>query len=72
MKKTLQEKLGTEVHQAGSKVDENTFRFDFTYRGRLSDELIINIENSVNEKVQKGNRLLLQGQASFHRQHQSR
>ena len=51
LQKTLQEKLGTEVHQAGSRVDEHTFRFDFSYRGRLSDELIASIENSVNEKV---------------------
>ena len=51
LQKTLQEKLGSEVHQAGSKVDDNTFRFDFSYRGRLSDELIVNIEKSVNEKV---------------------
>ena len=56
LQKTLQDKLGTEVHQAGSRVDDKTFRFDFSYRGRLSDELIINIENSVNEKVLKGNR----------------
>jgi len=56
LQKTLQEKLGTEVHQAGSRVDDKTFRFDFSYRGRLSDELIISIENSVNEKVLKGNR----------------
>ena len=56
LQKTLQETLGNEVHQAGSRVDDKTFRFDFSYRGRLSDELIINIENKVNEKVQKGNR----------------
>ena len=55
LQKTLQEKLGTEVHQAGSRVDENTFRFDFTYRGRLSDELLVKIEQEVNEKVNKGN-----------------
>jgi len=51
LQKTLQENLGTEVHQAGSKVDENTFRFDFSYRGRLSDKLIIKIEEEVNAKV---------------------
>ena len=50
----MQEKLGNEVHQAGSRVDENTFRFDFSYRGRLSDELMISIEEEVNQKVQKG------------------
>ena len=51
LQRTLQEKLGTEVHQAGSRVDEQTFRFDFSYRGRLSDELITTIEDEVNEKV---------------------
>jgi len=54
LQKTLQEKLGTEVHQAGSKVDEFTFRFDFSYRGRLSDKLIIKIEEEVNDKVNAG------------------
>lgn len=52
LQKTLQEFLGDKVHQAGSRVDENTFRFDFTYHGRLSDDLIIKIEEKVNEKVE--------------------
>lgn len=55
VQKALQELLGDTVHQAGSRVDENTFRFDFTYRGRLSDKLIINIEKKVNQKVQASN-----------------
>ena len=54
LQKTLQEKLGNEVHQAGSRVDDKTFRFDFSYRGRLSDELIIKVEEEVNAKVTKG------------------
>ena len=54
LQKTLQEKLGNEVHQAGSRVDDKTFRFDFSYRGRLSDELIIKVEEEVNNKVKKG------------------
>ena len=54
LQRTLQEKLGNEVHQAGSRVDENTFRFDFSYRGRLSDELIAAIEKEVNNKVDAG------------------
>ncbi|MBQ2872524.1 MAG: alanine--tRNA ligase [Bacilli bacterium] len=54
LQKTLQEKLGGEVHQAGSRVDKNTFRFDFTYRGRLSDKLLISIEEEVNQKINKG------------------
>jgi len=51
LQKTLQELLGDNVHQAGSKVDNEEFRFDFTYHGRLSDELITKIEEKVNEKV---------------------
>ena len=51
LQKTLQELLGNNVHQAGSKVDDEGFRFDFTYHGRLSDELITKIEEKVNEKV---------------------
>lgn len=51
LQKTLQEFLGDNVHQAGSRVDENSFRFDFTYHGRLSDALIMKIEEKVNEKV---------------------
>jgi len=53
IQKTLQDLLGDTVHQAGSRVDEKTFRFDFTYRGRLSDKLIVDIENKVNQKVQE-------------------
>ena len=51
LQKTLQDLLGNTVHQAGSKVDQNTFRFDFTYRGKLSDKLIIDIERKANEKL---------------------
>ncbi len=51
LQKSLQELLGDSVHQAGSKVDEKTLRFDFNYHGRLSDELILKIENMVNKKI---------------------
>lgn len=51
IQKALQDLLGNEIHQAGSRVDDNNFRFDFTYRGKLSDKLIIDIENKVNEKI---------------------
>lgn len=52
LQKTLQEVLGDTVSQAGSRVDENTFRFDFNYRGKLSDKLIVDIENKSNQKVE--------------------
>ena len=51
LQKTLQEFLGDNVHQAGSRVDDKSFRFDFNFHGRLSDDLIKKIEDSVNEKV---------------------
>lgn len=51
LQKTLQEFLGNNVHQAGSRVDDKSFRFDFIYHGRLSDEMITKLEASVNEKV---------------------
>ena len=46
--------LGTNVHQAGSKVDEEVLRFDFNYHGRLSDELILKIEEMVNKLINDG------------------
>lgn len=51
LQKTLQEVLGNSVHQAGSRVDENNFRFDFSYRGKLSDELIVQIEKKTQERI---------------------
>ena len=53
LQKTLQEVLGDTVHQAGSRVDENNFRFDFSYRGKLSDEVIVAIEKKTQERINK-------------------
>lgn len=53
VQKVLQRLLGDTVHQAGSKVDEHTFRFDFTYRGKLSDKIIIELEHQVNNEIAK-------------------
>lgn len=54
LQKSLQELLGSSVHQAGSKVDEDALRFDFNYHGKLSDELILKVEELVNEKINAG------------------
>lgn len=54
LQKSLQELLGNSVHQAGSKVDEKMLRFDFTYQGKLSDELILKLECLVNDKINSG------------------
>ncbi len=58
--KTLQEFLGANVMQAGSKVDENTLRLDFTYHGRLSDEIISKIEEEVNNKIEKDDETIIE------------
>lgn len=54
LQKTLQELLSSNVHQAGSSVTEDSFRFDFVYQGKLSDELILDVEKRVNERVNEG------------------
>ena len=54
LQRSLQELLGNSVHQAGSKVDENMLRFDFNYQGKLSDELIIKVEELVNKRINVG------------------
>ena len=52
LQKTLQDLLGDKVHQAGSRVDDKSFRFDFTYHGRLNDEVITKLEEDVNKRVE--------------------
>lgn len=54
LQKSLQDLLGDSVHQAGSKVDDKTLRFDFNYHGRLSDELILKVEQLVNQRINAG------------------
>ncbi|MDD3392967.1 MAG: alanine--tRNA ligase-related protein, partial [Bacilli bacterium] len=51
LQKALQEVLGSSVHQAGSKVDENGLRFDFVYDKKISTDELINIEKLVNDKI---------------------
>ena len=52
LQKSLQDVLGNQVHQAGSKVDDKRLRFDFTYDGNITHEQIVEVENKVNEKIQ--------------------
>lgn len=53
LQKSLQEILSSEVHQAGSKVDNKRLRFDFKYDGDISHEQLIAVEKLVNKKIQK-------------------
>lgn len=47
----LQNVISDTIKQAGSKVDENMLRFDFTYTGKLFDEKLIEVENFVNQMI---------------------
>lgn len=47
----LRKILGTNVHQCGSKVEENLFRFDFNYETSLDENTVFEIEKLVNTYV---------------------
>ena len=47
----LQKVLGDHVHQAGSYVDENGMRFDFTHFEAVKPDQLKQIEDLVNEKI---------------------
>lgn len=50
----LRKVLGTQVTQAGSLVDSQKTRFDFTYNKPLTSEEIKKIEDLVNEQIAQG------------------
>lgn len=47
----LQKIISDTIHQAGSKVDGDSLRFDFTYTGKLLDDKITEVENFINDYV---------------------
>lgn len=47
----LQTVISDTIKQAGSKVDEHSLRFDFTYTGKLEDEKLIEVEKLVNDMI---------------------
>jgi alanyl-tRNA synthetase len=49
----LRRTLGPHVQQAGSLVEPDRLRFDFTHHTRLSAEEIIQIERLINERIQE-------------------
>ena len=46
--------LGDEVHQAGSQVEENRMRFDFTFNRAMTPEEIFKTEEIMNNWISKG------------------
>lgn len=53
MQAALRRVLGPEVFQKGSNITTERTRFDFTYSGKVTSEQIKEIENIVNENIQK-------------------
>lgn len=49
--KALQEVLGEHIHQAGSAVEPERLRFDFTHFTALTDDELLKVEERVNEMV---------------------
>lgn len=45
--------ISDKIHQAGSKVDEDSLRFDFTYSGKILDEQVVEVEKFINQYIQK-------------------
>lgn len=44
--------ISDKIHQAGSKVDEDSLRFDFTYPGKILDEKVVEVEEFINHYIE--------------------
>ncbi len=53
LQKALRTVLGNHVEQAGSSVNEDRLRFDFTHFSAMSEEELSKVEELVNEKIQE-------------------
>lgn len=62
--KALKQVLGDHVNQAGSLVEPERLRFDFSHFGTITSEEIVDIEQRVNEQIWKSSELTI-GQKSL-------
>ena len=49
----LQQIVSGTIKQAGSYVDDERLRFDFTYAGKMTDEKLLEVEEFVNQMIQE-------------------
>ena len=49
----LQQVVSNSIHQAGSYVDNERLRFDFTYSGKMTDEKILEVEKFANDMIRE-------------------
>ena len=49
----LQQVVSSTIHQAGSYVDDEKVRFDFTYAGKMTDDNLLEVEEFVNKMIQE-------------------
>ena len=50
---SLQQVVSKDIKQAGSYVDDEKLRFDFTYSGKLNDDLLLEVEKFANKMIQE-------------------
>ncbi|MBR6137100.1 MAG: alanine--tRNA ligase [Bacilli bacterium] len=48
---SLQQVVSNTIHQAGSYVDDERLRFDFTYAGKMTDDKILEVEEFANKMI---------------------
>ena len=48
---SLQQVVSNTIHQAGSYVDSDKLRFDFTYAGKMTDEKVLEVEKFMNDMI---------------------
>ena len=48
---SLQQVISKDIKQAGSYVDADKLRFDFTYSGKISDEMLLDVEKFANDMI---------------------